>query len=64
MTEQETKRPDQTEGEVFDPRNVRHLDGLLRTAGLSRTEAKVLLARRFEACRATTHRRLSSTDVK
>jgi hypothetical protein len=43
--------PDQDEGEVFDPRNIRHMEGLLRAAGLSRTETKVLLARGFEACR-------------
>lgn len=34
--------------EVFDPRNIRHLDALLREADLSRNEAKSLLARGFK----------------
>lgn len=34
--------------EVFDPRNIRHLDLLLREAALSRNEAKALLARGFK----------------
>ena len=35
--------------EEFDPRNIRHLDTLLRDAGLSRSEAKGVLALGFKS---------------